>query len=202
MEIFNVVKEILTLIIACAGVWVAWSALKTWKKEFIGKKKIDLACDIVEQICNIQDIIRYARNPAFFTNESNKIIKDFNKDKEEFKENKIHYLAAKYRFYNKKEEINNFFKLRNKAQLYWDKNILDLFNKLNEIIVSINTAAELLYESDDLDFKSRVKFEKNIWWNFKNDDEIEKNVQKIVDEFKLNLYDCYKDGLTKWKKLK
>ena len=28
-----------------------------WKKEFIGKKKIDLACDIVEQVCNIQDII-------------------------------------------------------------------------------------------------------------------------------------------------
>lgn len=202
MEIFNIVKEILTLIIAGAGVVIAGMALHTWKKEFIGKKKIDLACDIVEQICNIQDIIRYARNPAFFTSESNKITKDFNKDKEEFKENKIHYLAAKYRFYNKKEEINDFFKLRNKAQLYWDKNILNLFNNLNEIIVSINTAAELLYESNDLDFKSRVEFEKKIWWNFQKDDEIERNVQKIVDEFKLNLKDFYEYKLTKWKKLK
>ena len=105
MEIFNVVKESLSLVIMGAGVIIAGMALYTWKKEFIGKKKIDLACDIIEQVCNIQDIIRYARNPAFFTNESNKIIKDFNKNKKEFNENKIHYLVARYRFYNKKEEF-------------------------------------------------------------------------------------------------
>ena len=38
--------------------------------------------------------------------------------------------------------------------------------------------------------------------NGKDNDEIYVKVQKIVDEFKLNLEPLYKDRLTKWKKLK
>ena len=144
MEIFNIVKESLSLVIMGAGVIIAGMALYTWKKEFIGKKKIDLACDIIEQVCNIQDIIRYARSPAFYTNESNKI---------------------------------------------------------NTIITSITIFSNFLYEYDDLSYISKKEYEKDIWC-IGNNDEIETKVQKIVDEFKLNLEPLYKDRLTKWKKLK
>ena len=75
METFNIVKDVLTLIIAGAGVVIAGMALHTWRKEFIGKKKIDLACDIVEQVCNVQDIIRKVRHLGYLvkldTNGSN-----------------------------------------------------------------------------------------------------------------------------------
>ena len=53
MEIFNIVKEVILLVVSIIGVCFAGNALYTWKKEFIGKKKIDLACDIVEQVCNM-----------------------------------------------------------------------------------------------------------------------------------------------------
>lgn len=153
MEIFNIIKDVIILIISGAGVIVAGMALYTWKKEFIGKKKIDLACDIVEQVCNIQDIIMYARNPAYFGNEDDKIKKDLNSKSIEFNDDNLCYLVAKYRFYDNKDEINKFFKLKNKAQLYWDKNILTLFAELNKVIVSITTASDILYDSNNLDFK-------------------------------------------------
>ena len=183
-----------------AGVIIAGMALYTWKKEFIGKKKIDLACDIVEQVCNIQDIIRYARDPFSFTNEQDKIKEDLNSKKIEVKDRKLCYLVVRYRLYDNRNEITNFVKLRNKAQLYWDKDILNLFNKINEIISSINIASDFLYDTDDLDFKSKKEYKNKIWHT--HNDEIETKVQKIVDEFKLNLEPLYKDRLTKWKNLK
>ena len=78
MDIFNVVKEILTLIIAGAGVVIAGMALHTWRKEFIGKKKIDLACDIVEQVCNIRDLINHIGYPMYLPSELEEIRKELN----------------------------------------------------------------------------------------------------------------------------
>jgi len=198
----NTIKDFLTYSAPFLAVYVAYMALQTWRKEFIGKKKIDLACDIVEQVCNMQDIIRDLRNPACFPNENNKIKEDLNNRKVDINDRKIHYLAARYRFYDNRDEINNFLKLRNKAQLYWDKDILTLFVEIKKVILSIITASDMLYYTDNLDFESKKKYEKKIWWDFDSNEEIEKRVQKIVDEFKLNLKDFYEYKLTKWKKLK
>ena len=197
----NTIKSVLTYLASFLAIYVAYKALETWKKEFIGKKKIDLACDIIEQVCNIQDIIRHARNPVLSIGESNEIIKDLTINNEEIKENKLCCFAVKYRLNNKKEEIYNFFKLRNKAQLYWDDDILDLFNKLNKIITSIIAAAEYLYEYVDLDPEMKKACESKIWSDLDNN-KIDLAVQKIVDEFKLNLRESYKERITKWKKLK
>ena len=42
---------------------IAWIALSTWKKELLGKKQINLAMDIVEKVCNIEDCLSAIRNP-------------------------------------------------------------------------------------------------------------------------------------------
>lgn len=200
METFNVVKEILTLIIAGAGVWVAWSALKTWKKEFIGKKKIDLACDIVEQACNMQNFINNIRNPICDFSEKEKIIEILSKENKQINKNKVIYLIPRMRMHKYKNDIEKFFSLKNKAQLYWDKEIIDLFYELNNIFQSIYDYSEFLYTQ--LMPQDTINKATKIIFYSKDNDEIVVKVQKIVDEFKLNLYDCYKDGLTKWKKLK
>ena len=126
METFNIIKDILTLIIAGAGVWVAWNALKTWKKEFIGKKKIDLACDIVEQACNMKDLINQIRRPEYLPSELEEIRKELKERNIEIKEDKIFYLIPKYRMRKHREEIEKFLRLGNKAQLYWDKDVLGI----------------------------------------------------------------------------
>ena len=202
MEIFNIVKDIITLIIAGAGVWVAWSALKTWKKEFIGKKKIDLACDIVEQVCNMQDLIYYIRLKFCYPREAKEAMEILKKDNDTIKEENIYRLIASYRVYEKKDEINKFLQLRNKAQLYWNKNILDLFQELKTVIFFIRDSSYSYYSKDVLSKEEIEYYNKIIFYLGDKNDEIAIKVQKIVDEFKLNLEPLYKDRLTKWKKLK
>jgi hypothetical protein len=202
MEIFNVVKEILTLIIAGAGVIIAGMALYTWRKEFIGKKKIDLACDIVEQACNMQDLIFYIRSKYCYPREAKEAIEILKKDNNTIKEENIYRLIASYRVYEKKEEINKFIKLRNKAQLYWDRNILDLFQELKTVIFFIRDSSYNYYSKDVLSKEETEYYNGIIFYLGDKNDKIANKVQKIVDEFKLNLEPLYKDRLTKWKKLK
>ncbi len=201
METFNIVKDILTLIIAGAGVVIAGMALYTWKKEFIGKKKIDLACDIVEQACNMQDIINYARSRLSLLSEQNELREELKKDNVEIKEKKLFYLIPKYRLRKNREKIEKFLSLGNKAQLYWNKDILNLFGSLHRIIQDILNTSEDLYSrlmpKDDILIAEKIAFD-----SYEKNDEIKNKVQKIVDEFKLNLEPLYKDRLTKWKKLK
>ncbi len=201
MDFYNIVKDGLTLIIAGAGVWVAWSALKTWRKEFIGKKKIDLACDIVEQACNMQDIINYARSRLSLLSEQNELREELKKDNVEIKEKKLFYLIPKYRLRKNREKIEKFLHLGNKAQLYWNKDILNLFGSLHRIIQDILNTSEDLYSmlmpKDAILIAEKIAFD-----SYEKNDEIKNKVQKIVDEFKLNLEPLYKDRLTKWKKLK
>lgn len=199
MEIFNIVKDILTLIIAGAGVVIAGMALYTWKKEFIGKKKIDLACDILEQACNMKDLINHIRYPMYLPSELEEIRKELKEDNVEIKENKIFYLVAKHRVRKHREEMEAFLKLRNKAQLYWNKDILKLFIEISNIFRDIMETSESLYSKnmpqDMILVAKRIAFD-----TCKDNDEIANKVQKIVDEFKLNLEPLYKDRLTKWKK--
>ena len=201
MEIFNVVKESLSLVIMGAGVIIAGMALYTWKKEFIGKKKIDLACDIVEQVCNMKDLINQIRRPEYLPSELEEIRKELKERNIEIKEDKIFYLIPKYRMRKHREEIKSFLRLGNKAQLYWDKEILNLFIKLSNVFRDIMDTSESLYSKsmpkDVVYVAKRISFD-----NFKDNDEIYVEVQKIVEEFKLNLEPLYKDRLTKWKKLK
>ena len=200
-ELLEIVKESLSLVIIGAGVIIAGMALYTWKKEFIGKKKIDLACDIVEQVCNMKDLINQIRRPEYLPSELEEIRKELKERNIEIKEDKIFYLIPKYRMRKHREEIESFLRLGNKAQLYWDKEILNLFIKLSNIFRDIMDTSESLYSKsmpkDVVYVAKRISFD-----NFKDNDEIYVKVQKIVDEFKTNLEPLYKDRLTKWKKLK
>ena len=200
MEIFNIVKEVVLLIVSIVGVWFAGNALYTWKKEFIGKKKIDLACDIVEQACNMKDLINHVRYPMYLPSELEEIRKELKEDNVEIKENKIFFLVPKHRVIKHREEMESFLKLRNKAQLYWNKEILELFMKLSNIFRDIMDTSESLYSKnmpqDMVLVAKRIAFD-----TCKDEDEIVIKVQKIVDEFKLNLEPLYKDRLTKWKKI-
>ena len=81
----NTIKDFLTYSASFIGLYIAYNALQTWKKEFIGKKKIDLACDIVEQACNMQDIINYARSRLSLLSEQNELREELKKDNVEIK---------------------------------------------------------------------------------------------------------------------
>lgn len=53
MEIISSISNILTALTAIVAVIIGGFALYTWRNEFIGKKKIELAAEIKESITNM-----------------------------------------------------------------------------------------------------------------------------------------------------
>ncbi|GAB1401721.1 hypothetical protein MASR1M68_06320 [Elusimicrobiota bacterium] len=196
----GIIKDIITNVVPVLMLWIAWKALDVWKREFVGKKKIDLACEIIEKVCSVQDIIIGARSQLSFSTEKDKILEELNKQgNKEIYTDKIHYLLPKYRIQQNLDTINEFLKLKNKAQLYWNKDIIKSFNEINRIIDKICIYSQELYIDKNMPKKYLDQYKKVIYEQYDND-EIYLQVQKIVDEFKLNLEPLYKDRLAKWEK--
>lgn len=57
----NEFSGIITALSTISMAVVAGYALHTWRKEFIGKRKIELACQIMKSVYDVQDAILYAR---------------------------------------------------------------------------------------------------------------------------------------------
>ncbi|MBL6664633.1 MAG: hypothetical protein ISQ34_02185 [Rickettsiales bacterium] len=197
----NVFSESLTFFATIGTFILGGVALKTWKDEYIGKKKIELASDIVENACNVQDLMLYIRSGSTFGYESDKIKKDLKEEIGDFKlkENKVHYLVPHYRIAENHEKIMRFMQLKNKAQIYWEEDVVQLFGKMNQIINRIDLSSKHLYQFD-LDKDQRQKNENDIW-NMGEEDKISLEVSAIVEELKFNLEPLYKDKKIKWKKI-
>lgn len=58
------------LIPTSIGVWIAYQALTTWKKEYVGKQDIDLARDVLESFSEMQLLISAVRNPMYRIDET------------------------------------------------------------------------------------------------------------------------------------
>lgn len=85
----------------------------------------------------------------------------------------------------------------NDACLYWELELMQLIYELNEYTLKIRTAAKDLYYNDT--FQNPADLQNMLFSNNPND-EINKRINKIVDEIKINLEPIYKDKQFKWKK--
>jgi hypothetical protein len=151
----STIANIITAITTFGMAGIAWSALRTWRKEFIGKKKIDLACQIMESVCNIWNLLVFVRSEGWTTLEYADMLKELQEAKAEFNEgveiyqNKMQYLLPLHRLNKSIEQINAFLALQNKAQLYWDDNIEKLFDKLHTYLHKVKNASKTLYNSPE-----------------------------------------------------
>ena len=189
--------SIFTLVIACM-------ALSTWKKELIGKKKINLAMDIIEKVCTVEDLMHTIRNPGTTAAEHDSIIRDIKKEYDKDKHPKIHkkklyYLVPAYRIIKNWDKIQDFISLKNKARLYWDDDIMELFEKVLGLISKVKSASKMLY-NNDLKQDLVINLEEKIWENYASDDLIKNEMHHIVEEFIVNLEPLYIRQKSKWVK--
>ncbi|MFR1674339.1 MAG: hypothetical protein ACLSWJ_05365 [Alphaproteobacteria bacterium] len=185
---------------------IAWIALSTWKKELLGKKQINLAMDIVEKVCNIEDCLSAIRNPLTTATESDEIEtnikKEFNQDEQpQVHKNKLYYLAPAYRITKNWNKIQDFLALRNQARLYWEDDIVELFDRISHLIANVRNASMMLYNYNDLKPDLIKEFEYKIWDHYSKEDAIKKEMHNIVEEFIMNLEPLYMQQKSSWKKL-
>ena len=203
MEIASIISAISSIATAV----IAGVALYTWKREFIGKKKIELAAQIMEAVYEVQDAFIYARNPLIAQPEIDAAHRWIKAEKiacpngVDVYPERLTYLIPHRRLEDKQGVIEKLRSLQNQAYMYWGKEIFAAFVKLTDYNQKIMRASKNLYYGQDTpEYKPLYDI---IFYEIKDgkiqaDDKIGLEINNIVEEFRRNLEPLYIDKKTKW----
>ena len=199
----NELSGIITALSTISMAVVAGYALYTWRKEFIGKRKIELACQILKSVYEVQDAILYARIGRINELDIKEVERWVNSEKQRdpeymgvFPERYFAWVPHR-RLAERQDKIEKLQNFMNDACLYWGLELMQLIYELNEYSIKIRTAAKDLYYNDTPQNPITLQ---NILFSNDPNDSINKRVNEIVEEIKINLEPIYKDKQLKWKK--
>ncbi|MCQ2734624.1 MAG: hypothetical protein MJ212_01555 [Alphaproteobacteria bacterium] len=199
----GVVKAI-ELGLATWGCYIAYRGLQTWREQILEAPKIELAREIVEQFYNMKDLISRARCP-FISYSPEEVRKYYEKsDLSEFQTGLGYRLMI---LDTSIEQIQTFQRLRNKAKVYYSKEIENCFFEVNRIINHFKNACLSLMREDpnqsltEIYGKDLIKEFNDKIYEHGDDDAINTKLQEVINEVEYNLKPIYKSKSIKWKKL-
>ncbi|MBO4520265.1 MAG: hypothetical protein J5787_03575 [Alphaproteobacteria bacterium] len=198
-------KDFFEVLSAVVVAGCAVSALHTWRKEFVGKKKIEFAAEFVEKAIDMKDFIAYVRNGFSLASEEEDIENELKKENKNIPNGKTSYLTPKYRIKGKEDDIRNFYLLKTKALMYFGEDALKIYSVVNSIIIKIKISSDELYRGSCYSHLKDEKVKQDmevIWSSYSSDDKIAQEIERAVEELKLNLEPLYQDKKFEWKKLK
>lgn len=201
--ILNILSVFSSIIIAI----IAGLALYTWKREFIGKKKIELAAEIMLAACELQDAYIHARIPAISKDEIDEAHKWIKAEKKAHPTNadvypeRLQYLVPHRRLEQQREVLDRFRSLQNQAYIYWGKGIMSAFLKLTGYnLIILQASKDLYYGKDTPEYEPLhdIIFYKMKDGQIVSSDKISTDINNIVEEFRRNLEPLYMDKRVVW----
>ena len=191
MEITELAKNISVILGALALI----SGIRAWKREYIGKRKIELAEDTLMLFYQARDAISEIRNPFGRSGEGSSRQKGDNETESETELLNRAYVV--YERYQKHEELfNKLQSTRYRFMARFGRETEVPFVELNKILKDIFIAAQMLgshywqsqgrvrMEGDE--FKKHLdemhKYEAIFWFQGENRDEIGPRVERVIKE--------------------
>lgn len=202
-NIANLIESAATVIMA----FIAGRALYTWKREHIGKRKIEIASEIMMTVLEFQDVLIAARQSIINPMELNDIkkwLEEVNANKQgvpgavlwNIYTDRLIFLRPIHQLNKNSEKIDKFESILNKSLVYFGEDMYKLLVELHSFLRQIRYASEMLYENPNNPDLQKIAFATEL----KNDD-ITMRIFNIGEEIKLNLEPIYKDQQVKWEKL-
>ena len=181
----NDIRDISILI----GIWVAIYSIDSWRREFRGKRQIEIAEETLSLFFEASDAISHIRNPGGFSSEFDSI------DRIE-RESDAQYEARKqasvvfYRYNQHKELFSHLFSLRYRFMAAFGKKKAEPFDQLQNVVNRIILAARSLgrlwakehfREDKAIEEHNRlVEKHESVFWSQGNQDSINEEVMAIV----------------------
>lgn len=199
--------NVISTITSVATTVIAGLALYTWKREFVGKKKIELAAQIMRSVYDIQDMFIGVRLPIIAKDELDdayewiKAETALHPGNADILPERLKYLVPHRRLAKQQDVVEKFRALQNQAYMYWGNEIIGAFVKLTSYNLKIMQASkDLYYGKDTPEYKPLYD---TIFCKMKDnkiepDDKINKEIAAIIEEFRRNLEPLYADKRTKW----
>jgi hypothetical protein len=186
-----VALQSVSIIIAAIAVMFGVHA---WRREFLGKKRIELAEDVLALFYEARDAIRYIRNPLGYAGEGSTRTQSESEDADEKKVKDQAYVIME-RYINRQELFNKIHSMRYRFMSHFGKEAGVPFEELRKIENNLMSSARFLagywlcrrrgYDTQDMAEnieKSISKYEAIFWEGAGQPDPIAPKVDKLVSD--------------------
>ncbi|MCX4186663.1 hypothetical protein [Methylophaga sp. OBS4] len=205
MESIATIGQAIAIIAAC---WAIVSGVGAWKREFIGKRRIELAEEVLATFFEIKDVIAAIRNPFSSSDEGSSRKKGENETEQEADLLDRGYIVFE-RFEGRKEAFVRFNTLKYKFMAAFGAETEDIFIESNRILNSIFSSARQLatyywkrqgrvpMEGDEFQrhLNEMFRHEGIFWDRMDEQDEIRQKLQAVQDRLDLVTKPCFEEPM-------
>lgn len=181
--------EIIKLIPSFILIGVAVYGIEAWRREHVGKRRIELAEDTLALFYQAADAIKYMRNPLAFEHERKDVERGEDESEDEFKARK-NYSVVFYRYNQYQELFSKIHAFRYRFMAQRGKTEAAPFDELRKIVSEIKDAAVMLarlWPRDDFctdeEWKKHCAQRKEyrfVLWETSEDDPINLKIDKVI----------------------
>jgi hypothetical protein len=183
-EVIKAVAPVFTAGAACSGAYIGYRGLTKWHDETVGKRRIELAEEVLADFYQARDIIKAARSPFGYSHEGLSRQKGENETEEDTRILNS-YFAATERLASKADFFAETWARRYRFTAVFGSAAAgaydDLFEVRNEIIVSVRSLISAHgHHLSAADQAARQQWENTIW-SGAEDDPIPARVDRAVE---------------------
>lgn len=187
-------------IAALATFFIAWRALHSWKREVFGKRKIQVAAEVMSCAENLQSMIEWShRTRQIKQSELDEIKNGLLERNVPVYDDRLKYLVPGHRVNNNWNLVEQLRKLRNEAQIYISPDIGWCLGKIDSLRDDFQYISDMSYADNEKDkelYKKRIKSKCYTY------EDISDALEDVMDELRENLTPLYKPYQMHWKRSK
>lgn len=186
-DCLKIAKEVVTPVIALAGVLIAKDGLFTWKRQIKGTKEFDAAYNLNYSVLKLRDEIKRVRRPAIWAGESYEAIQWAKTKYPNMAEKDVEKESHAFVYQKRWEEITKCLTEIDShilaAELLWDKEIIGFLKPLNKKVTELNLAIQQNL-SPEIKIYEPAKMRDIIYnkGDENNEDDFTKEVEEMVQE--------------------
>ncbi len=138
--ILKEIAEFFSIIIASSAVIYGVNA---WKREHVGKRKIELALQVIGKFFEVRDAFKYIRNPFAHNEEGKSRKSNPNESKDDAHLLDLGYIAVE-RYQNRESVFSEFNTLKYQFMAVFGKDTEHIFTRVNKSLNNIFASARML----------------------------------------------------------
>lgn len=185
------ILESISIIVAAIAIVIG---LYKWRTEYLGKRKIELAEEVLALFYEIRDIIKYIRNPFSHAGEgSTRKASEHETPSQRKVYDRVYVLFERYDKH--KEKFGKLQSLKYRYWAYFGEKSIEPFNELNNIMNELFASAESLSHywlerenrfnintnKQELEnINDNIKQNEAIFWNRFKQDTINPQIEEVV----------------------
>jgi hypothetical protein len=205
METIAAIAKLVAIISAC---WAIVSGVGAWKREFIGKRKIELAEQVLAKFFEVRDAISFIRNPFSNTSEGSTRARQEGETKQESELLDRGYVVFE-RFQKREQCFVEFNTLKYRFMASFGREAGGAFNEVTKIVNSIFISARMLsthyWQRQGRVAMTDDEFKKHLdemhrhearYWEISHDDEVNKELGEVQDFLEKVTAPCFQEPVS------